>query len=61
MKKLEKLSSKKIEQIAAVKGGAGIYIDFGISDGQDTTTHKPSKKRLEEHYSCDHDYPALGL
>lgn len=60
MKKLEKLNSKKINESAQIKGGAGIFIET-MTDGQDTTTHTPSKGRLAEHYTCDHDYPSLGL
>jgi len=57
MKKLEKLNAKKIAQIENILGGKmGFTSDFAIEDGggTPTTTHKPTKGKLAEHYTCDH-------
>jgi len=56
MKKLEKLNAKRIAQTEKIQGGACIFVDFSFEDsnGTPTTTHKPTKGKLAEHYSCDH-------
>ena len=58
MKKLEKLNASKIENTENVKGGAGIFVDFFFDNGGDssvpTTEHRPTKRCLAEHYTCDH-------
>lgn len=53
MKKLKKLKQNQLTNIQNIKGGAGIFMEFFAEDTP-TTTHKPTKGALAEHYTCDH-------
>ena len=61
MKTLQKLGSKRISSPASIVGGFGSSQDLSMfADADDSgkscpcTTHKPTKGKLAEHYTCDH-------